>query len=118
MFRKGTVFVFVAFLVQLAILQDQSIDWEEGIRRMDDVIRQDPNNWDAWEQRGYFYARLDQHLKAVENLREAVRLNPEHPRAYLLLGTSLVMLKQYSGSRHAIDGQKITIEFPSKKKMP
>ena len=49
---------------------------------MDEVLKLDPENADAYYERGKAHRRLGNLQQAIEDFSEAVRINPTHAAAY------------------------------------
>ena len=62
-------------------LQDQE-HWEEAIAEYDEAIRLNPQNADAYSNRGFAYFKLDQFEQAIQDYGEAIRLDPRNPMLY------------------------------------
>ena len=62
-------------------LQNQD-RWEEAIAEYDEAIRLDPQNTDAYSNRGFAYFKLDQFEQAIQDYGEAIRLDPRNPMIY------------------------------------
>ena len=62
-------------------LQNQE-RWEEAIAEYDEAIRLDPQNADAYSNRGFTYFKLDQFEQAIQDYGEAIRLDPRNPMIY------------------------------------
>ena len=62
-------------------LQEQG-RFEEAIAEYDEAIRLNPQNGQAYDNRGGSYFILGQHQRAIADYDEAIRLDPQNPNAY------------------------------------
>lgn len=62
---------------------------EKKIELLDEAVKADPNSADAFRLRGSLYADMDEHAKAVADLRKSSELTPENPLTLLTLGMAL-----------------------------
>ena len=61
---------------------DRQKSSEELVIAMDEVLKLDPENAEAYYERGKAHRRLGNFQQAIEDFSEAVRLNPNHAAAY------------------------------------
>ncbi|MHB8903127.1 MAG: tetratricopeptide repeat protein [Thermoguttaceae bacterium] len=62
---------------------------EKKIELLDEAIKADTESAEAYRMRGSVYADMDQSAKAIDDLRKASQLAPEHPLTLLALGMAL-----------------------------
>ena len=62
---------------------------EKKIELLNEAVKADPNSADAFRLRGSFYADMDEHAKAIADLRKSSELKPENPLTLLGLGMAL-----------------------------
>lgn len=64
-------------------------DKAKKIELLDQAIKADPDCADAYRLRGSLFADEDQRQKAIDDLRESAKLQPDHPLTLLALGMAL-----------------------------
>ena len=64
-------------------------DNKKKVELLNEAIKADPKSADAFRLRGSLYADMDQHGKAVSDLRRSLELKPDNPLTLLTLGLSL-----------------------------
>ena len=77
---------------QIAAADRQSLD------RLNISLQQNPQDLDAYIQRGLLHARLDQNLAAIADYTAIIRLDPNHPLAYNNRAVAKLNLKDYWGA--------------------
>ena len=73
---------------------------EEAVADYDEAIRLNPNDDDAYNNRGIVKANLGQHEEAIADFDEAIRLNPNYAKAYSNRGIVKASLGQYLSLIH------------------
>ena len=69
-------------------------DWQRLIALMDEAIRLDPENADAWNNRGSAKSKLGQHIEAIKDLDKAIELDKNNAAAWSNRGLSKTHLDQ------------------------
>jgi tetratricopeptide (TPR) repeat protein len=54
---------------------------KDAIASYDNSVKCDPNNYEAWDNRGYALVKLKRYKEAMENFDKALEINPEHVNA-------------------------------------
>jgi tetratricopeptide (TPR) repeat protein len=70
----------------------------QTIASLDATIQQNPQDLDAYLQRGRLYARLNKSLLAIADYTEAIRRNPNYALAYNDRAVVKLNLKDYWGA--------------------
>ncbi|WP_338354481.1 tetratricopeptide repeat protein, partial [Fructobacillus tropaeoli] len=68
---------------------------EHNIKFYSEEIKLNPENSDAYFNRGNAYVRLKNYEQAITDYSEVIRLNPDNEKAYYNRGTAYVRLKNY-----------------------
>lgn len=58
-------------------------EFEELIKKLDEIIESDPNNADAYCNRAYYYFNLDKIENAISDLEKAIQIYPNFSKTYL-----------------------------------
>ena len=74
--------------------------FDKAVRCYTEVLKQDPNNFYAWGEKGKANYKLKNHQQALDDLNQALELDSEYIMGYYLRAFPLVELKQY---REAIE---------------
>jgi tetratricopeptide (TPR) repeat protein len=81
---------------------------EETIRNYKEVIRANPNDFDAYFGLGGCYSELGKEEEALKATKEAIRIRPDYPFAHIALGLNYYNLGRYD---EAIDTYKHALEL-------
>ena len=82
----------------LAVVEFMALDNKASIRYLDEAIYQDSLFADAYNMRGANYADMGKSLFALDDLKAALRLNPDHHRAKFHIGVLTMDLGLYEQS--------------------
>ena len=74
--EKAMLFFFRAYA------RNEKHQYEEAVRDLDESIRLDPENADAYHERAYTLGELSEYGRAVRDSDREVSLRPEYPGAY------------------------------------
>jgi tetratricopeptide (TPR) repeat protein len=66
-----------------------------SIQDYNQAIKLNPENADAFINRGNTYTKLKQFEKAIQDYNQAIKLNPKHPDAFINRGNTYTDLKQF-----------------------
>ena len=69
-------------------------NYEGAVKSLTTAIEKAPTDL-AYFNRGFAYAKLNRHEKAIEDFDNAIRINPKDNQYYLIRGMSYAALKQY-----------------------
>ena len=81
--------------------------WPEAIDLMQKVLKENPNNADAYNYIGYANRHLKKYDAAFANYQKALKLNPEHRGALEYLGEAYLQTGDLAGAEKqlkALDG--------------
>lgn len=76
-----------------SVIQEQ---YQEATRHLEQVIKLDPENGEAYTWLGFVYDKLGDSEKALEAYHEACRLTPNNYKAYFESGKIYLKLKRYN----------------------
>jgi len=68
--------------------------FEEAQKLYEDILKEKPSEFDAYEGLGNVLLQRSQNEQAIEALKQAIALKPEEPEPYRLLGQALARLGQ------------------------
>src|SRR5690348_914188 len=77
------------------VVESGTADNRAMIAQLDERIRQNPDNADAYFDRGAAHSHLEEFENAIADCDEAIRLNPNNAAVYLLRGTAHHRLDHY-----------------------
>jgi cytochrome c-type biogenesis protein CcmH/NrfG len=80
--------------LQAAQLSIEQKNWSLAISQLQQVIKDQPDNADAWNLLGYSQRKSGQLEQAFESYQEALRLNPQHLGAHEYLGEAFLQAKK------------------------
>ncbi|MEE9335432.1 MAG: tetratricopeptide repeat protein [Granulosicoccaceae bacterium] len=80
-----------------SLIADQS--YKAAIRKLNNVIRGDYKNADAWNLLGYSNRKLGKYKKANKAYRKALKYNPAHKGALEYQGELFIETKQFDKAR-------------------
>ena len=70
-------------------------EYDEALRRLDEVIKEDPGIMEARQVRANVYLQLDRPGEAAEECKEALKIDPEYNAAIFTLAQAYKQLKRY-----------------------
>jgi tetratricopeptide (TPR) repeat protein len=70
-------------------------EYDEALRRLDEVIKEDPGIMEARQVRANVYLQLDRPEEAAEECKEALKIDPEYNAAIFTLAQAYKQLKRY-----------------------
>jgi tetratricopeptide (TPR) repeat protein len=103
LFSKLSIFTTIA-LMSMPLIAVAAPDSTQGatepltIASLDAALKQNPQDVDAYVQRGVLHARLQQNLPAIADYTEAIRLDPNHALAYNNRAITKLNLRDYYGA--------------------
>jgi Flp pilus assembly protein TadD len=68
-------------------------DYQDAIPLLEKIVRESPDNADAYNLLGYSHRKLGDHAKALTNYQKALALEPEHLGANEYLGELYLEMK-------------------------
>lgn len=71
-------------------------NFEAAIRHYDEALKTDPNNVNAYNNRGVSYARMGENDRAISDFTKAIQLNPEFATAYNNRSVAYLRAEEYS----------------------
>jgi tetratricopeptide (TPR) repeat protein len=80
-------------LYQKASAEVKDGDYDDAIDILEDIVRKDPKNADAWNLLGYSHRKLGEYDEALEHYQKALRLKPNHVGANEYLGELYLEMK-------------------------
>lgn len=81
-----------------------------AIKDYDEAVRLNPQDADAYNNRGFAYNNLGQFHLAIEDFDEAVRLNPEVAKAYVNRGIAYTLIGRATEAQRDAD-QAVSLGF-------
>ena len=78
-------------------------DYTGALDRLTQVIRARPSNFDALFVQGLVYRRIGRWEEAVRSFQRLVELNPRERQAYLSLGRTHLVLRDYAQAEEYLD---------------
>ena len=78
-------------------------DYTGALDRLTQVIRARPSNFDALFVQGLVFRRIGRWEEAVRSFQRLVELNPRERQAYLSLGRTHLMLRDYAQAEEYLD---------------
>ncbi len=85
-------------------------DHQEAIQDFSQVIAQEPDNAEAYYERGVAYRRLQNYAQALADLNQAILFNPQMGEAYYNRGLIRFKVKDY---QRAVEDYSKALEFNS-----
>lgn len=74
-------------------------DWPAAVARLEKYTKDKPNDADGFNLLGYSLRQLKRYPEAIQNYKEALRLDPQHRGAHEYLGQAYVQLKEMDQAR-------------------
>jgi tetratricopeptide (TPR) repeat protein len=95
-----TTIAIVSFplLATADINPNQSEPEQQTIASLNIALQQNPQDIDAYVERGILYAKLNQNLTAISDYTEAIRLDPNRALAYNNRAVAKLNLRDYRGA--------------------
>jgi tetratricopeptide (TPR) repeat protein len=87
----------------LAVLYDRQEDFDKALDEYGVLLRANPKDAVAYNDRGYGYYRRGKFDAAEQNLRKATELDPKNTLAWSNLGMALAQLNRYDESLSAFE---------------
>lgn len=102
---------FIAFTLLFSYLTWERIKvWDSPLTIYEDVIKKNPDAWQAYNNLGYIYSESEQYEKAISYFDKAIAIKPLFSRSYFNRGVCKMKLEQYKA---AIEDFDISIKnFP------
>lgn len=76
---------------------------DEAIQCFDEIIKINPDDSQAWYNKGATLELLEKYREAIECFDQVHRINPNHSRAWVLKGLSLKKLGKRDESKLCLD---------------
>lgn len=91
----------------IGLIQKGQID--EAIACFDSAIKINPNEYQAWYNKGTTLELMERYADAIKCFDEVNRIDPEYSRAWVLKGHSLAKLTRYDEAQSCFDrAQKLS----------
>ncbi|MDF0666298.1 MAG: tetratricopeptide repeat protein [Nitrospira sp.] len=81
-------------LVQQGNVHFEKKEWTEAQRYYDEAIIIDPDNFDAWYNKGLVFSRLENYEEALKNYGRAAEMRPAEPDVWLARGDAFIKLSK------------------------
>jgi Flp pilus assembly protein TadD len=78
------------------------LPFEEAIEKIEEMLKQDPENPDMWCSLGVALIELKKYDEAAEKFEKAAELSPQHPSAWYGWGIALKALGQEKAAAEKI----------------
>jgi len=78
------------------------LPFEEAIERINEMLKQNPENADMWCSLGVALIELKKYDEAAEKFEKAAELSPQHPSAWYGWGIALKALGQEEAAAEKI----------------
>lgn len=114
------VFIFIFVLTSQALAGENleaakklfsAQEYNDAIRLLKKVTKQEPSNAEAWVLLGDCYTGLEKNENAISAYQKAIGINPEHADAIFRLGVTYTKLGKYS---NAIEAYKQVVRIQPK----
>ncbi|MFC2085422.1 tetratricopeptide repeat protein, partial [Bacteroidota bacterium] len=79
-----------------ALLRGETENFEKGVRRLNQLIAQNPRNYDYHYQLGILFSQNRMFEQAIQNFSKVIELNPEHINSYVARGNAYFSAQKYS----------------------
>jgi tetratricopeptide (TPR) repeat protein len=101
-----------------AVFNERQGDLKGALDECKRASELDPTKFEVWATYGNYLGKAMLFEQAAKALRHAVRLNPNHPGAALLLAGACFELDDYAGAHSALDlADKVAPDLPQTLKM-
>ena len=113
---RAIVILLVTFMTQEAVSAsppDRNASPETMLTFWDRVIRLDPENAKAFNNRGMAHKNLGLYKRAVDDYTRAIRLDPDYADAFYNRGVAFKQLKEYVQACFSIPLSDETLAFIS-----
>lgn len=94
-FRQRFLAVFLIMTVLFAVTGCGSNDPNSGIQKYTEQINKNPDDAEAYYNRGTTYYYSGQYERAIQDFNKAIELNPKYAEAYGNRGETYYELKNY-----------------------
>ena len=74
--------------------QIEQKDWPAAVARLEKYVKDNPTDPDGFNLLGYSLRQLKRYPEAIQNYKEALRLDPQHRGAHDYLGQAYVQLQE------------------------
>lgn len=78
------------------------LPFEDAIEKINEMLKQDPENADMWCSLGVALIELNKYDEAAEKFEKAAELRPQHPSAWYGWGIALKALGQEKAAAEKI----------------
>ena len=82
------VFLVLLMITVFAFADAYIDDHQEAVQQFTQAIKSDPNNVNAYVNRGNSYDELDDHINAINDYTQAIKLDKNSAEAYYYRGNS------------------------------
>jgi Flp pilus assembly protein TadD len=82
--------------------QIEQKDWPAAVARLEKYVKDNPSDPDGFNLLGYSLRQLKRYPEAIQNYKEALRLDPQHRGAHNYLGLAYVQLKEMDKARELL----------------
>ncbi len=70
-------------------------DYREAIKYFTEILKMDPENAEAYYNRGTAYVELKHKMLAIRDFTKAIKINPKYTEAYIARGRVFLEMKNY-----------------------
>jgi protein O-mannosyl-transferase len=92
------IFLVVIITLYSYLSYQRNIVWHNDGTLWTDSVRKSPENSRAWNNRGLYFLKKDQHEIAIKNFSKAIELKPNYAEPYSNRATSLFFIQEYERS--------------------
>jgi tetratricopeptide (TPR) repeat protein len=82
--------------------QIEQKDWPAAVARLEKYVKDNPTDPDGFNLLGYSLRQLKRYPEAIQNYKEALRLDPQHRGAHDYLGQAYVQLKELDKAKELL----------------
>lgn len=82
--------------------QIEQKDWPAAVARLEKYVKENPTDPDGFNLLGYSLRQLKRYPEAIQNYKEALRLDPQHRGAHDYLGQAYVQLKEMDKAKELL----------------
>ena len=82
--------------------QIEQKDWPAAVARLEKYTKDNPTDPDGFNLLGYSLRQIKRYPEAIQNYKEALRLDPQHRGAHEYLGQAYVQLQELDKARELL----------------
>ena len=92
-----------ATLMDQGLQSYQAQDFNQAVASLQDLVEQEPTNWEAWRLLGFSLSAAGDHDKAIQAFKQAIRINKQDPDNYYGLGMAERSLQNHREATAALE---------------